>query len=53
VRTGSKRFLPVLAWLPQYHREWLPRDVVAGLTTWALVVPEAMAYAGIAGVPVQ
>lgn len=26
-------------------------DIVAGLTVWAVMVPEAMAYAGIAGVP--
>ncbi|MEA2058354.1 MAG: SulP family inorganic anion transporter, partial [Actinomycetota bacterium] len=26
-------------------------DFMAGLTVWALLVPEAMAYAGIAGVP--
>jgi SulP family sulfate permease len=31
----------------------LPVDVMAGLTIWALMVPQAMAYAGIAGVPVQ
>lgn len=29
------------------------RDGLAGITVWALMVPEAMAYAGIAGVPVQ
>jgi high affinity sulfate transporter 1 len=45
--------LPVLAWLPQYDRSWLSRDAIAGLTVWALVVPESMAYAAIAGVPVQ
>jgi MFS superfamily sulfate permease-like transporter len=50
---GLNRFLPILTWLPQYRRAWLPLDVVAGVTTWALLVPEAMAYAGIAGVPVQ
>jgi high affinity sulfate transporter 1 len=27
--------------------------VIAGLTVWALMVPQALAYAGIAGVPVQ
>jgi SulP family sulfate permease len=32
---------------------WLLRDGVAGVTVWALMVPEAMAYVGIAGVPVQ
>ena len=41
------------AWLSGYRRSWLTRDAVAGLTLWALVVPEAMAYASIAGVPAQ
>ena len=36
-----------------YDRSWLPGDVMAGLTIWALMVPQALAYAGIAGVPVQ
>jgi MFS superfamily sulfate permease-like transporter len=33
-----------------YRRAWLGRDVVAGLTVWAVLVPEALAYATIAGV---
>lgn len=33
-----------------YQRAWLSRDVVAGLTVWAVLVPEALAYATIAGV---
>src|SRR4051794_11576119 len=41
------------AWLRGYDRAWLPVDVMAGLTIWALMVPQALAYAGIAGVPVQ
>jgi SulP family sulfate permease len=41
------------AWLRGYDRAWLPADVMAGLTVWALMVPQALAYAGIAGVPVQ
>lgn len=40
-------------WLRGYERAWLPVDVMAGLTVWALMVPQALAYAGIAGVPVQ
>jgi sulfate permease, SulP family len=40
-------------WLRGYDRTWLPVDAMAGLTIWALMVPQAMAYAGIAGVPVQ
>ncbi|MFO7662594.1 MAG: SulP family inorganic anion transporter [Chloroflexota bacterium] len=51
--TGIRRFVPMLSWLPAYNRSWLPVDIVAGLTLWGLVVPEAMAYAGIAGLPPQ
>ena len=47
------RYIPILAWLPRYDRGWLRADVVAGVTLWGLVVPEAMAYAGIAGLPPQ
>jgi SulP family sulfate permease len=37
----------------RYPREWLRPDVIAGLTAAAVVVPKAMAYATIAGLPVQ
>ena len=47
------RYIPILSWLPRYDRTWLRADVIAGLTLWGLVVPEAMAYAGIAGLPPQ
>ena len=33
-----------------YRRAWLSGDVLAGLTVWAVLVPEALAYASIAGV---
>ena len=36
-----------------YQREWLRPDVIAGLTAAAVVIPKAMAYATIAGLPVQ
>lgn len=36
-----------------YSRSWLSFDVVAGLTTAAVVIPKAMAYATIAGLPVH
>jgi len=31
-----------------YDRAWLRGDVIAGLTVWAVLVPEALAYASIA-----
>lgn len=36
-----------------YPGTWLRADVIAGLTTAAVVVPKSMAYATIAGLPVQ
>ena len=44
---------PAADWLARYERPWLKADVVAGLTTAAVVIPKAMAYATIAGLPVQ
>lgn len=40
-------------WLARYEKTWLRSDVVAGLTTSAVVVPKAMAYATVAGLPVE
>jgi SulP family sulfate permease len=45
--------LPLLEWLPDYRKPWLRADLVAGLTTSAVVIPKAMAYATIAGLPIQ
>jgi high affinity sulfate transporter 1 len=50
-KRSFKSFFPIVEWLPKYQGSWLRFDVIAALTVWALVVPEAMAYAGIAGMP--
>jgi len=50
---SNRRRLPVLDWIADYRKEWVRFDVVAGLTTAAVVIPKAMAYATIAGLPVQ
>ena len=42
--------LRVFSWVPGYDRSWIRGDLVAGLTVWAVLVPEALAYAAIAGV---
>jgi SulP family sulfate permease len=49
--TRVARWVPIVQWLPRYDRTWLTPDIVAGLTLWGLVVPQGMAYAGIAGLP--
>ena len=53
VRDFFARLIPVLDWVPDYDRGSLPRDLVAGLTTAAVILPKAMAYAALAGLPVQ
>jgi sulfate permease, SulP family len=47
------RYLPILDWLPKYERAWLRSDFLAGITIMALLVPEGMAYAELAGMPPQ
>jgi high affinity sulfate transporter 1 len=37
--------------LTSYHREWLVRDIVAGVVLTTLLVPQGMAYAELAGLP--
>ena len=45
------RAWPVFASLQGYRKAYVRADVIAGLTVWAILVPEALAYATIAGVP--
>ncbi|MCE3553254.1 sulfate permease [Pseudonocardia sp. RS11V-5] len=48
---GTSSPVPGLALLRTYRPAWLPRDVVAGLVLTALLVPQGMAYAELAGLP--
>ena len=48
-----QRYVPIVGWLPAYQRKWLVADALAGLSVWALLVPQSLAYATIVGVPVQ
>uniref|UniRef100_A0A669CKD4 Sodium-independent sulfate anion transporter n=1 Tax=Oreochromis niloticus TaxID=8128 RepID=A0A669CKD4_ORENI len=48
-----KAWLPILSWLPKYNLKWLKMDVLAGLTVGLTTVPQALAYAEVAGLPVQ
>jgi high affinity sulfate transporter 1 len=49
----SRGRVAVLDWLRGYQGDWLRLDLVAGLTTAAVVIPKAMAYATVAGLPVE
>jgi len=52
-QSRARAFIPSADWARAYERRWLRPDIIAGLTTAAVVIPKAMAYAAIAGLPVQ
>ena len=45
------RLTPGLGTLLRYRRSWLRGDLLAGVTVAAYLVPQVMAYAGVAGLP--
>ncbi len=45
--------MPIMQWLPEYPRSRLRGDILAGAVVAALLVPQSLGYARIAGVPVQ
>ena len=45
------RFLPAATWLRSYDRSDLRPDLAAGVTIAAMLVPQGMAYALLAGLP--
>lgn len=48
-----RALLPITNWLPAYERKFLSWDLIAGITLASFVLPESMAYATLAGMPVQ
>ena len=52
-RSTVRGLIPILDWLPDYDRSWIRFDLIAALTVWAVVVPQSIAYADIAGLPPQ
>jgi MFS superfamily sulfate permease-like transporter len=52
-KTTLKSLIPIIEWLPAYNKAWFRPDLIAALTVWALLVPEAMAYAALAGLPAE
>lgn len=52
VLCNVKSWIPALDWLPHYSRTELAGDLPAGLTVGVMLIPQGMAYAMIAGLPV-
>ncbi|GLS03917.1 sodium-independent anion transporter [Chitiniphilus shinanonensis] len=49
----GRHWLPLLNWLPGYHRHLFLADFGASLIVAALLIPQAIAYALLAGLPPQ
>lgn len=45
------RAVPGLRWMRAYDRAWLGSDIIAGVTVAAVILPVAMAYGQLAGLP--
>jgi high affinity sulfate transporter 1 len=48
---SALRSVPGFQAIATYRRQWLPRDIVAGVVLTTLLVPQGMAYAELAGLP--
>tara|TARA_Y100000815_G_scaffold229188_1_gene218490 strand:+ start:1098 stop:2831 length:1734 start_codon:yes stop_codon:yes gene_type:complete len=46
-----ERWVPLIGWLRTYHRGLLTRDVLAAVIVTLMLVPQALAYAMLAGLP--
>src|SRR5512139_1667937 len=55
LRKGKRfaRYIPIIGWVRSYQRAWLRDDLVSGVVVGAIMIPVAMAYAEMAGVPPQ
>ncbi|KAJ8678531.1 hypothetical protein QAD02_014318 [Eretmocerus hayati] len=45
--------VPIFQWLPEYRKEYIVSDIVAGVTVGLTVIPQAIAYANVATLPLQ
>ena len=53
ITKGISQHLPVIGVMRSYRREDLPHDLIAGIVVGMLTVPQAVAYALLAGLPAE
>jgi len=49
--TSLKQLIPSIEWMGAYRKEYLRGDLAAGFTVAVMLIPQAMAYALLAGLP--
>lgn len=56
-RAGTGRYLgnkvPVIQWIPAYVPQWMIGDMIAGSSVGMLLLPQAIMYTVVAGLPFQ
>ena len=45
--------IPIVQWLPRYDPSWLLTDCISGLTIGVMLIPQGLAYAKIATIPIE
>lgn len=45
--------VPVVDWISYYAPAWIADDIIAGLSVALLLVPQALLFSSIAGIPLQ
>ncbi|CAG8700563.1 2164_t:CDS:2 [Cetraspora pellucida] len=48
-----KSLFPIFSWIGRYNTTWLLGDLIAGITVGLVVIPQSMAYAKVAALPVE
>ena len=48
-----RRRIPILTWLPTYNWNFAVYDIIAGITVGLTTIPQGIAYAAVAGLPLQ
>lgn len=48
-----QKYIPILKWLPSYESRYFKPDMIAGIILVSIMVPECMAFAQMAGVPLE
>jgi len=53
LRGMLRRYLPILTWGPEYTRRALTNDLIVAVIVTIMLIPQSLAYALLAGLPVQ
>lgn len=53
LKKQAKKKFPIVEWLPKYNLETAISDLIAGITVGLTTIPQAIAYALIAGLDPQ